>query len=170
MNGHGRCFSNPKEKTKKKEKKENKTFSNQKRIKNVYFFFLFFFLELGELMAAASRTRLCIQEWMKSNRCYGCGAQNEKGLNLKSLWNPEDRTAEASFIAKPEHCAGPPHFVNGGILSTLIDCHGICLALADAQDRMGKPLGVDGNQNSVWYVTGSLNVKFARSDSFGFSC
>lgn len=52
--------------------------------------------------------------------CFGCGHANHAGLQLRS-YRDADRTI-ASVTPGPGHDNGFG-FVNGGILSTLLDCH-----------------------------------------------
>lgn len=58
--------------------------------------------------------------------------------------------------------AGPRHILNGGVISTVIDCHCICTAIADAYRREGRPFDSD---NAIWYATGLLTVKYLRPAS-----
>jgi len=44
--------------------------------------------------------------------------------------------------------------LNGGIIATLLDCHGICTAWAEAQRRQPD--------EDIWYVTGQLNVRYLQ--------
>lgn len=99
-----------------------------------------------------------IQEQIQHNHCYGCGQDNPQGLQLKSYIN-EDGTTSASFTPQPFHNAGPQHFLNGGIQATLIDCHGICAALADAYHRAGRAIG---EGEAIWYATGHMEVSYLK--------
>jgi hypothetical protein len=51
------------------------------------------------------------------------------------------------------------HFVNGGIVSTLIDCHCVCTATAAAYLWEGRPIGSDPQQ---FFATTQLVVDFAK--------
>jgi acyl-coenzyme A thioesterase PaaI-like protein len=55
-----------------------------------------------------------------SNRCFGCGPANEKGLRIKSV--VEGDTVVADWKAEPHHEAFPG-MLNGGIIGALLDCH-----------------------------------------------
>ncbi|MGH2625286.1 MAG: PaaI family thioesterase, partial [Anaerolineales bacterium] len=59
----------------------------------------------------------------------------------------------------PEHMAGPRGVLNGGIIATIIDCHTICTAVADAYRAEGRPIG---SEPLIWFVTGSLAVSYRR--------
>ncbi len=89
--------------------------------------------------------------------CHGCGADNEKGLRIKSVWDGD----EAVCLWRPEshHCGGSRDIVNGGIIATLIDCHSLNLAVARAYREEGRPIG---SSPRIAYVTGSLNVSYLR--------
>ena len=45
--------------------------------------------------------------------------------------------AVSTFTPQPFHMAGPTNVLNGGIIGTVIDCHCICTAFADAYRREG---------------------------------
>ena len=89
------------------------------------------------------------------NHCYGCGAINEHGLQIKSYWDGLD--AVCNWQPQPYHCAGATQVVNGGIIASLIDCHSINLAMADAYRRTNRPIA---SQPYLWYVTANLNVTY----------
>ncbi|ACV69617.1 PaaI family thioesterase [Desulfohalobium retbaense] len=92
--------------------------------------------------------------------CYGCGRMNEHGLQLKSYWLGEE--AVARFTPKDEHMA-LPGFVYGGLLASLVDCHGVGTAAAVAATEKGgckdEPLGR--------YVTAALQVTFRKPTPLG---
>ncbi|ARN73645.1 PaaI family thioesterase [Oceanicoccus sagamiensis] len=99
-----------------------------------------------------------IQDKMQHNHCYGCGPENEQGLQLKS-YRREDGITVATFIPAAHHNAGPKHFLNGGIQATILDCHGICAALGDAYYRAGRDVG-EGEM--MWYATGHMAVSYQK--------
>ncbi len=97
------------------------------------------------------------QDDLHQNYCWGCGIANPRGLHIKSTWEGD----EAVCVWQPasEHMAGPRGVLNGGIIATVIDCHSICTAVADAYRLEGRPRGSDP---LIWYVTGSLAVSYRR--------
>jgi acyl-coenzyme A thioesterase PaaI-like protein len=104
------------------------------------------------------------QDQMSGNHCFGCGPENEKGLQIKSFWKDDSKqVAICRYMPKPEHMAGPTHILNGGIIATLIDCHGICTAAADAYVQEGKIM----DDEKIWYVTGSFNLKYHKPTPIG---
>ena len=101
--------------------------------------------------------RDAFQDRMPGNVCFGCGAGNARGLRIKSRWEGDD--AVCIFRPEPHQNAGVPEVVNGGIIATVVDCHCICTAVADAYRRAGRAIGSDP---LIWYVTGSLTVVYRK--------
>ena len=101
---------------------------------------------------------IAFQDRMPGNHCFGCGAGNEDGLRIRSFWASETESL-CRFRPEPHQIAGPRGALNGGIIATLIDCHGVCTAIADAYRREGREMG-DGER--IWYVTASLQVDYRR--------
>jgi acyl-coenzyme A thioesterase PaaI-like protein len=94
---------------------------------------------------------------MTDNYCWGCGANNPAGFQLKSYWDGE--VAVATSRASPEHAAGPRHLVNGGVIATLLDCHGVCTAIADAYRQDGREIG---SEPEIWFATVSMTIEYLR--------
>lgn len=85
--------------------------------------------------------------------CYGCGKNNEHGLQLKSYWEAEETVA----IWKPKaHHIAFKGILNGGIIATLIDCHGTGTANAAAHKAEGS------DDSHFMYVTSGLSIRFLR--------
>lgn len=97
------------------------------------------------------------QDLIPDNHCWGCGRDNSDGLHLRSEWEGDE--AVARWTASPAHAAGPVHVVNGGIIATVLDCHGVCTAIADAYRREGRPIG---SEPSIWFATTSMRVDYLR--------
>lgn len=87
--------------------------------------------------------------------CYGCGADNEHGLNIKSYWDGEEGVCR--WKPKPYHSAGPS--LNGGIAATLIDCHSVFTAVATAYRREGREMG---EGDDIDYATVKLTVTYLK--------
>jgi acyl-coenzyme A thioesterase PaaI-like protein len=100
---------------------------------------------------------VAFQDQMPDNFCWGCGAENPDGLQLKSHW--EGDVAVAQWRPHPEHAAGPRHVLNGGIIATLLDCHGVCIAIADGYQREERAIGSDPD---LWYATASMSIDYLR--------
>jgi acyl-coenzyme A thioesterase PaaI-like protein len=86
--------------------------------------------------------------------CFGCGHANPRGLRLRSFL--DDGVVTARFTPWPEHDNGMG-YLNGGIISTVLDCHGGAAVIVEAHRRgwlmNGLPLS---------YVTAGLDVRFLR--------
>jgi acyl-coenzyme A thioesterase PaaI-like protein len=94
------------------------------------------------------------QDDLPDIHCFGCGPDNPEGLRIKSYWSAEGESV-CHFKPAPHHSAGPRHFVNGGIIATVMDCHAICTAMADGYKSSGQEIG---QGEEIVFVTGSLNV------------
>ncbi|CAM4021858.1 PaaI family thioesterase [Janibacter anophelis] len=93
--------------------------------------------------------------------CYGCGRENPAGHQLKTYWDGEGTVA--SFTPRAEHMA-MPGYVYGGLIASLVDCHGTGSAAAAgyrAQDR--EP----GSEPPLRYVTASLQVDYVAPTPMG---
>ena len=102
--------------------------------------------------------QIAFQDRIPNNNCFGCGPHNKKGLRIKSFWSGAD-TAICRFRPSPHHSAGPLHTLNGGIISTLIDCHSLCTAMAKAYQMAGRDIGTG---ELIWFVTGWLSVSYKK--------
>ena len=91
------------------------------------------------------------------HHCHGCGADNPRGLRIKSYWDGDE--AVATWTAAPHHCGGTPEILNGGIIASLIDCHGLNLAIAQAYRAEGRPIG---SAPRIGYVTASMNISYLK--------
>jgi len=91
-----------------------------------------------------------------TSHCYGCGRLNEHGLQLKSYWDGDESVA--TFTPKPYHIA-IPGYVYGGLLASLIDCHGTGTAAAAAYKAAGRSMD---SMPAFRYVTGSLHVDYLK--------
>lgn len=95
------------------------------------------------------------------SHCYGCGRLNPEGNQLKSFWEGEESVAY--FTPRPHHTA-VPGFVYGGLLASLIDCHGTGTASAASYRFENRPLGSDPVPR---FVTASLKVDYLRPTPLG---
>lgn len=94
-------------------------------------------------------------------QCYGCGSANPQGHQLKSRWDGEETVAW--FTPQPYHTA-IPGFVYGGLIASLIDCHGTGSAAAAAYRAEGRAMDSDP---PLRFVTASLKVDFLRPTPLG---
>ena len=96
-----------------------------------------------------------IQDLMATNHCYGCGAANKDGLQIKSHWHGDE--CVCTYMPRPEQCAGPLHYLYGGTIASLIDCHSVGTAVANYYRLEGREIG-EGEE--IWCVTGQLHVNY----------
>lgn len=91
-----------------------------------------------------------------SAHCYGCGRLNDNGLQIKTRWDGDETLS--TYTPKPEHTA-IPGFVYGGLLASLIDCHGT----GSASLAYAKEHGLELKEfNAPRFVTGSLTVNYKK--------
>jgi len=93
--------------------------------------------------------------------CYGCGRLNEHGHQIKSYWQGEETVAR--YMPKDYHIA-IPGYVYGGLIASLIDCHGTgtaALASYKAEEREPDTLP------AFRFVTASLQVDFLKPTPLG---
>lgn len=95
------------------------------------------------------------------SHCYGCGRLNERGHQLKTRWDGDETVSV--FKPKPEHTA-IPGYVYGGLIASLIDCHGTGTAAAAAYREAGRE---PGTEPAFRFVTASLNVRYLRPTPLG---
>ncbi len=88
--------------------------------------------------------------------CYGCGRLNEYGLQIKSYWEGEE--AVCRFNPKPYHTA-IPGYVYGGLIASLIDCHGTGTAAAAMYRAENRAMDTEP---PFRFVTASLHVDYVR--------
>ena len=93
--------------------------------------------------------------------CFGCGRENPRGHRIRTFWREGEGVAR--FLPEP-HQLSLPGFVYGGLLASLVDCHAIATAAADAVARAGAPLEAGAMPR---YVTGSLRVDFRKPTPIG---
>ncbi len=99
----------------------------------------------------------------KFSHCYGCGKSNPHGHHLKSYWDGQETIAR--FTVRPEFSGGVPDHVYGGMVASLLDCHGTASAAAFAYRAAGREMG-DGGE-FMRFVTAQLKVDFLRPTPIG---
>ena len=95
------------------------------------------------------------------SHCYGCGRLNEQGLHIKSYWDGEESVC--IFEPKDYHIA-IPGYVYGGLIASLIDCHGTGTAAAAAYRAQGRAMD---KEPKLRYLTAALHVDFLRPTPLG---
>lgn len=93
--------------------------------------------------------------------CFGCGRLNEHGHQIKSYWDGDETVSQ--FTPKEYHTA-IPGYVYGGLIASLIDCHGTgtaALAAYKAENREHDSLP------ALRFVTASLQIDYLKPTPLG---
>jgi len=94
--------------------------------------------------------------------CYGCGRLNEKGYQLKSYWDGDETVCR--FVPEKHFTGGMKNILYGGMIASLIDCHGAGTAAA-AKARELKIEMIPGAMPR--FVTASLKVDYLTPTPVG---
>ena len=97
------------------------------------------------------------EEFAPSSICFGCGPSNPQGLQIRSFRT--ENGLEMEFTTSDEHQAFPG-MVNGGIIGTLLDCHGNWAAAIALMER-------NGMDNPPCTVTANYSIKLRRPTPHG---
>jgi acyl-coenzyme A thioesterase PaaI-like protein len=95
------------------------------------------------------------------SHCYGCGRLNGQGYHIRSFWDGEESVAV--FIPRPYHIA-IPGYVYGGLLASLVDCHGTGTAAAAAYRAENRAMDTEP---ALRFVTASLRVDYLKPTPLG---
>jgi len=95
------------------------------------------------------------------SHCYGCGRLNPEGLQIKTYWDGDESVTR--YTPRPCHVA-VPGFVYGGLLASLLDCHGTGTAAAAAARAQGRALD---SEPPLRFVTASLKVDYLQPTPMG---
>jgi acyl-coenzyme A thioesterase PaaI-like protein len=93
--------------------------------------------------------------------CYGCGRLNDEGLHIRTYWDGDETVCR--LRPRPHHTA-VPGYVYGGLIASLIDCHGTGSAAAAAYRAQGREPGTDP---PLRYLTASLQVSYVAPTPLG---
>lgn len=88
--------------------------------------------------------------------CYGCGRLNHDGLQIKTHWDGDETR---SFYTPRNYHTAMEGFVYGGLLASLIDCHGTGSAALAYVKNNNLTLT---EYNAPRFVTGSLTVNYKK--------
>ena len=81
----------------------------------------------------------------QAGHCFACGPANPQGMHLEFAIDSEAHTATAQINLTRVY-EGPPGYIHGGIIATLMD---------EAMSKLNKPLG-------VLAMTRSMEVDYLR--------
>lgn len=94
-------------------------------------------------------------------QCYGCGRLNEHGLHVRSSWDGDETVA---VLTPRAHHTAIPGYVYGGLIASLIDCHGTGSAALAAYRAAGR---APGSEPALRFVTASLKVDYLKPTPLG---
>jgi acyl-coenzyme A thioesterase PaaI-like protein len=97
----------------------------------------------------------------ESAHCFGCGRLNAHGHRLKTCLQGDETITH--FTPRPEHTA-IPGFVYGGLIASLIDCHGTATAAIAALSAAGQEIG---EGPAPRFVTAALSVDYLKPTPLG---
>ncbi len=89
--------------------------------------------------------------------CYGCGRNNPHGLHLKSYRDGDECVCR--HTPGPHYTGGAPGILYGGMIASLLDCHGAGTAAEAKARESGEPVSR--------FVTGRLEVDFMKPTPLG---
>ena len=93
--------------------------------------------------------------------CYGCGKLNKHGHQIKTFWDGDETVTR--FTPKEYHTA-IPGYVYGGLIASLIDCHGTGTGALAAYRAEGRDFD---SQPPFRFVTASLQVDYLKPTPLG---
>ncbi len=93
--------------------------------------------------------------------CFGCGRLNPHGHHIKSFW--EGAESVCHFLPDAQSIS-IPGFVYGGLLASLIDCHGTGTAAAAAYRAAGRSMD---SEPALRFLTASLRVEYLKPTPLG---
>ena len=96
--------------------------------------------------------------------CYGCGRLNEHGLQIKSRWDPENPEESVAIVTPRPYHTAVPGYVYGGLIASLIDCHGTGTAAAAAYRQAGREMDTEP---PFRFLTASLHVDYLKPTPMG---
>mgnify|MGYP006297113567 CR=1 FL=1 len=116
-----------------------------------------FFMKKGSsFMSSSFALQDQLPEGHPARVCFGCGADNEQGLQIKSYMQGD--TVVCRFRPQAHHTAFPG-VLNGGIAASLLDCHGIWTAVGYFNTHH---LPSDVHAPETMFVTKKMTVEYLK--------
>jgi acyl-coenzyme A thioesterase PaaI-like protein len=94
--------------------------------------------------------------------CFGCGRLNEEGYHFRTSWKGDETLT--LYEPSEKHIA-VPGFVYGGLIASLVDCHGTGSAALALHRKNGHEPG--SGVEPPRFVTASLNVNYLKPTPHG---
>ncbi|BHH83797.1 PaaI family thioesterase [Desulforhopalus sp. 52FAK] len=96
------------------------------------------------------------------SHCYGCGRLNEKGHQIKSYWDGDESVCH--ILPENHYSGGMKEILYGGLIASLMDCHGAGTAAAAKARESGIVLKPGAMPR---FVTASLQVDYKKPTPVG---
>lgn len=94
--------------------------------------------------------------------CYGCGRLNEKGHQIKSFWDGDESVCR--IVPEKYYTGGMKDILYGGMIASLIDCHGAGTAAA----AKARELKIEMKPGAMpRFVTASITVDYLTPTPMG---
>jgi len=94
--------------------------------------------------------------------CYGCGRLNENGHQIKSFWDGDEGVCR--IVPKSHYSGGMKDILYGGLIASLMDCHGAGTAAA----AKARELNIEMKPGAMpRFVTASLKVDYLSPTPVG---
>ncbi len=93
--------------------------------------------------------------------CYGCGRLNPLGHQIKSYWDGEESVCH---FKPDDRYIAVPGYVYGGMLASLVDCHGTGTAAAAAYRAENRSME---SEPPFRFLTASLHVDYLKPTPLG---
>lgn len=103
--------------------------------------------------------KMAIQDYYPDDyaHCYGCGRLNEKGLQIKSFWDGDESVCR--ILPADYYSGGMKDILYGGLIASLMDCHGAGTAAA----AKARELEIELKPGAMpRFVTASLKVDYLQ--------
>jgi len=94
--------------------------------------------------------------------CFGCGRLNEEGYHFRTGWQGEETV---TFYEPSSKHIAIPGFVYGGLIASLVDCHGTGSCALALHRKNGNEPGTGEAPPRI--VTASLNVNYMKPTPHG---
>lgn len=96
------------------------------------------------------------------SHCYGCGRLNEAGHQIKSYWDGDEGVCR--IVPQNHYSGGMKDILYGGLIASLMDCHGAATAAA----AKARELEIELKPGAMpRFVTASLKVDYRSPTPVG---
>ena len=92
--------------------------------------------------------------------CWGCGADNEYGIHLKSYPDEDENICVCRVTPPNQYTGGVPQNLFGGMIATIFDCHGT--ASAAYFSHANKGLKFTEGTVIGRFITARLEIDFKK--------